>query len=100
MRLIDADALLEDIQRKAKNGFPANKSISVYAESCVVHAPTVDAVPVSRGRWIVDDFTELLKCSLCDGDAPISTVSGEQFKSNYCQYCGAKMDLKGCADNV
>lgn len=48
MRLIDANALLADIQQKAESGFPANKHMSIYAESCVVHAPTVDAVAVVR----------------------------------------------------
>lgn len=47
-RLIDADKLLDDIRKKAKAGFPANKNLSLYAESCVIHAPTVDAVSVVR----------------------------------------------------
>ena len=52
--LISRQALLDDIRKKAKAGFPANKNLSLYAESCVVHAPTVDAVPVVRCkdcRW-------------------------------------------------
>lgn len=46
--LISRQALLDDIRKKAKAGFPANKNLSLYAESCVIHAPTVDAVPVVR----------------------------------------------------
>lgn len=90
MRLIDADALLLDIERKAKAGFPANKSLTVYAESCVVHAPTVDAVPVLRGRWNnigVDEFV----CSNCGEHV--------EYRSRICRYaychkCGARMDLE------
>jgi hypothetical protein len=48
MRLIDADELIDDIRKKARAGFPANKNLSLYAESCVIHAIAVDAVPVVR----------------------------------------------------
>lgn len=41
MRLIDADALAEEIEKDMKNGFPANKNLSLYAISCIAHAPTV-----------------------------------------------------------
>jgi len=43
------------------------------------------------GHWIEDDFTGIIKCSICDNDAPISTTSGEQYCSNYCPNCGVKM---------
>ena len=45
----------------------------------------------SEGEWYVDDLTGIIKCNLCDNDAPINTVSGEQYKANFCQHCGAKM---------
>ena len=45
-----------------------------------------------RGRWYEDDFTKIKKCSLCCNDAPISTVSGEQYEAKYCPSCGAEMD--------
>lgn len=41
MRLIDADALLEEIRGQKENGFPANVNLDLYAESCVLHAPTI-----------------------------------------------------------
>ena len=43
------------------------------------------------GYWIEDDFTGIVKCSICNNDAPISTVSGEQYCNDYCSNCGAKM---------
>lgn len=49
-----------------------------------------------EGEWYVDDLTGIIKCNLCDNDAPISTVSGEQYKARFCQHCGAKM--KGGAE--
>ena len=41
MRLIDADALAEEIKKNMENGFPANENLSLYAISCIAHAPTV-----------------------------------------------------------
>ena len=41
MRLIDADALTEEIEKNMDNGFPANENLSLYAISCLAHAPTV-----------------------------------------------------------
>ncbi len=41
MRLIDADALAEEIKENMENGFPANEYLSLYAISCIAHAPTV-----------------------------------------------------------
>lgn len=45
-----------------------------------------------RGQWFEEEITKIIKCSLCDNDAPISTVSGAQYESKYCPSCGAKMD--------
>lgn len=42
MRLIDADELTEEIKKNMENGFPANENLSLYAISCIAHAPTVD----------------------------------------------------------
>lgn len=48
MRLIDADALLEEIEENMNNGFPANENLSLYAISCLAHAPTVDVLEQIR----------------------------------------------------
>lgn len=93
--LISRQALLDDIRKKAKAGFPANKNLSLYAESCVVHAPTVDAVPVRRGKWIekedwnVDDY--YYTCSVCGED--FVTVDGTPSENlwNFCPNCGDDM---------
>ena len=74
MRLIDADALKLDI-------------MCVYGSNpqylnWLNHAPTVDAVPVRHGKWMVTPV--YIKCSEC----------GESFMlipQNYCPNCGARM---------
>lgn len=91
--LISRQALLDDIRKKAKAGFPANKNLSLYAESCVVHAPTVDAVPVRRGHWI-DKGVRDWHCSECNYQmAKVRNFDGYCYddKPNFCPNCGADM---------
>ena len=67
MRLIDADALGLDINRKAHENFPANRNLTLYAESLLAHAHTIDAVPVVRCKDCrksgYDAFTGLYWCA-------------------------------------
>lgn len=51
----------------------------------------VEAVIRYRGHWITNDFTKVIKCNICDADAEMSTLTGEQYKSRYCPSCGAYM---------
>lgn len=44
-----------------------------------------DVAPVRHGRWIYHD-DGVITCSECD--------NAECHESNYCRYCGAKMDLE------
>ena len=92
-RYIDADLLYEETEKKIKANHECRMAV-VDDEflDLINDAPTEDVVEVRRGEWIEDDFTKIIKCGICDNDAPISTISGEQYKSKYCQYCGAKMD--------
>lgn len=45
-----------------------------------------------KGRWIVHDWTGLIVCDQCGFDAPMSTITGQQYESEYCQTCGARME--------
>lgn len=85
--LIDRKALIEDIERKQANGFPANKSLSLYAVSCLIHVPVVDAVEVRHGKWIDEDGIQI--CSECGEEH-----EWEDFRATYCDNCGALMDGK------
>ena len=94
MRLIDADALLE----KHK---PIMGGIRVDAWD-VYNAPTIEAEPVKRGRW-VDAYGDTVGmvngvpwsdcwCEEC-GERLVG--SGEYpAKGYYCPNCGAKMDAE------
>lgn len=84
LRLIDADALLAEYDRQHV-GEPGR------ARKLIEDAPTVDAEPVRRGRWIEKPTTVKYfchsECSVC------SSWQGERWM-NFCPHCGAKMDAK------
>ena len=92
-RLIDANALMAehcngcatDIQAMCKND-PVCASMM-----WIVEAPTVDAVEVVHGRWLIHKghFHDFAECSLCGEDYVRDTA----MAMNYCPNCGAKMDV-------
>lgn len=87
-RLIDANELLRD----AKNYRPISAGLAeMYDVKWLVDAqPTVDAVPVVHGEWVVCGDGEYVPfmCSACG-----KTTSWYHAQTaNYCPNCGAKMD--------
>lgn len=94
MRLIDADALIAEIKRT----FPRNNAKTVFAITFINGAPTIEAEPVKRGKWI-EHYLEKWRdapwgynCSECGawfvvGQEPIK-------RYHYCPNCGAKMDAE------
>jgi len=59
-------------------------------ERALMAIPTVDAVPVVRGRWINenpnDSLDPRMRCSIC------TEVESPLMKWHYCPNCGAKME--------
>ena len=97
MRLIDADALIDFIDC----GHLRNPLESCFSERDVVDMlesrPTIDAVPVVRGEWLVTDaYPHRVYCSLCYK----TNVPNEEWLHEkndypkYCMWCGAKMEDK------
>lgn len=80
MRLIDADALIEEIE----NG---NHVTDWHYENLVKRAPTID--PVKHAHWIVkrNNKGSIINfwCSSCGPDI-------NYVMDKYCPHCGAKMD--------
>ena len=84
-RLIDANELWAEAMNYA------DTSIEFDGEGManfIANAPTVDAVEVVHGRWILTNGEDGLyyDCSIC------GHCAGRGRKSNYCPNCGAKMD--------
>lgn len=85
MRLIDADALIEDVDGDLTDSIAEGRAIEK-----IMNAPTID--PVRHGKWLkaygdheafgIRPFYRY--CSCCNE----ATV----FPYNYCPKCGAKMD--------
>lgn len=114
MRLIDADALIGELQKDEerfdKEAEDCRKNSRNYTDCYMqamssradgirdaiieIHdAPTIDAVSVMRGAWIerIGGISKELfyQCSKCYGE-----VDTDEF--DYCPWCGAKM--KGADD--
>ena len=100
MRLIDADALKAVFEEKSSEmvcGVELCKAII----SRIDEMPTVDAVPVRRGKWIIRDNPDTgwyrITCSECGenvtSEAPcIGFLPNAKVMWDYCPYCGARMD--------
>lgn len=97
MRLIDADELIV-----IEYG-----GIKFVPKDFIDEAPTVDAVPVRHGKWIVEDNPGtgwyMVTCSEC-GENVTSTAPCIGFPPDakvtwdYCPYCGAKMEASNETD--
>lgn len=96
MRLIDADALKKAILAEPwKNQNNAVRLTVDYINIIIDEQPTVDAVPVVRGRWIHKEIEDddwggswhKWSCSNCT-----YAVGHNPSGLNYCAKCGAKMD--------
>lgn len=85
MRLIYADALIEDL----KKYFIENKIHKNDLAEAIAKQHTVDAVPVVHAKWIAqnDGLTRFM-CSHCKSE------NHEGFET-YCPKCGALMDMRG-----
>ena len=105
MRLIDADALIQ----KRNHAKAYAQDMYVIGQGYVMDAPTIDAVPVVRGEWIVDECDSTddvpsrswidFHCSECNMDYGLE--EGQygwdaygKIPYQYCPHCGAKMGDK------
>lgn len=105
-RLIDADALIKDLEYDVELDARAlddtdlslgiNRELVQFDKDCkqnaidmLKKAPPVDAMPVIHGKWIQDEFGS--KCGSC-GLYAYRDKFDQPWESPYCPNCGAKMD--------
>lgn len=102
MRLIDADALIEDIKSfwdwDSIDGVTAT-TVLKQTMTDISHAPTIDAQPIRRAKWLKreywsegigmgEDWGHYYECSACG-----KRIKGHDMHlDDYCKKCGAEMD--------
>ena len=93
MRLIDADALVEDIKNEIdddKEIYPDDKTSILFRAGMrtvigiVKNQDTVD--PVKHGEWINRSPLGTAICSIC------GYCADSVYTDGYCRHCGARMD--------
>lgn len=104
MRLIDADALIEAHYNYCNTHHGEADVFWSWSLRLMKNAPTIDAGPVRRGRWVKMSDTDGVywACSECGEDIPRISHYNSQFdlfprlesidKTNYCPNCGVKME--------
>ena len=113
MRLIDAETLKKIIPETKVNGLGSCAYCTLLdseqIEEIIDSAPTRDAEPVRKGRWMIEAYDRktcsfalmpynglvsiqgILQCSEC-GRSALQNGAEEDVPSSYCPNCGAKMD--------
>lgn len=102
MRLIDADAFMDEVTQqtefiKAWDISELTQVAEVLYEGVkaqIEKMPTIEAEPVRYGKWIKDRLVStsggtygVRRCSLCE-----AYYEDIGYGWNYCPNCGAKMD--------
>lgn len=96
MRLIDADALVEDIKYRIKEDkemYPDDKISKLFRVSMrtviniIKLQDTVD--DVKHGHWVKRNTVGAATCSICGA---IIYDSYDSEANKYCHRCGARMD--------
>ena len=103
-RLIDADALfinLDGMMAVSPTGYIHGDTVA----DMINDAPTIDAVPVKHGKWILEQerfvygigncWWNRWSCSCCGyvrTKGWAVTVEGHKPKAMLCENCGARMD--------
>lgn len=97
-RLIDADELIQIFEADEKALADREFQLAaIGAANTVRKMPTVDAEQVRHSKWIPKivkicgvehDFG--MKCERCGADA--LNAEGDDFLTDYCPNCGARMD--------
>lgn len=112
MRLIDADALYDDVMERyckdceKRKGIKRGKWRVIYeigeapCRACDVddlkmeldEAPTIEAEPIRHGKWTITEVFDFknMTCSSCGW--LYEYYAGMEEEWNYCPHCGARMD--------
>lgn len=89
MRLIDADALFNDLKKSARDAREwreetQDEEIKIRAEQAL--GTLIEAEPERRGRWIPTKLKGYYECTACRYEHTSNPAQ------RFCSYCGARMD--------
>lgn len=92
-RLIDADALISSVLKKAIDDAFLNGNTDMHRllVQVIAHQPTIDAEPVRHGKWIWNDKCKRV-CSVCENPVAFMLSKDGWHEGRYCPNCGARMD--------
>ena len=100
IELINRQALKDAVKRYAGEPIKQNdrkcQAICLDMLGTIDAQPTIDAVPVVHGEWILQASGRDCKCSVCER---YWIPFGDEYDFKYCPNCGARMDRKevqGC----
>ena len=79
----------EYIEREKLNDMLEDFCVNETFYDAMQTIPAADVAPFRHGRWINENF--YTHCSAC-GKMAIYDKYGQEFESDYCPHCGAKMD--------
>lgn len=107
MRLIDADALTEELKKWLKDK-ELHRSLGTAEEiwcndaeievletiiDDISRMPTVEAKPIIHAKWEPDEESSVEKpCYRCSNCGAVLEEDYNWHNHNFCYHCGAKMD--------
>lgn len=89
---IERDMYYQEINELSKGGGGDYSLYRLAINDCMNvldEMPAADVMPMKHGHWISENF--YTHCSVC-GKMAIYDKYGQEFESDYCPHCGAKMD--------
>ncbi len=95
MRPIDADALIEALGLDQYNNGEGMTSTEEWIAEAIMTAPTIEAEPVRRGKWLITpytDYDDTYECSVCGHGWVFVEGTPKENDANYCPNCGALME--------
>ncbi len=99
MRFIDADKAVEQIKEwldpfLQTRAIPLDTSYYFELLGCIKDCPTIDAVPVVRGKWKpIFKGADTCECSVCKSEGFSDSDFGF-IATPYCPNCGAEMEVE------
>lgn len=88
---VTKEKVLAQLERCARDPYHETHYLRDAVINTIRRMEAADVAPVRNAKWL-KDVEGCLFCSNCHNTAEFNPLSMEQFKTPYCNVCGAKMD--------